>query len=112
MSVQVGFVVGAFASPMLALADCIAARHSIVGSALLAAATTALIPLVADGPDRALGARFLTGLCLAGAYPVGMMMMKTWTAVDRGLGIGNLVGALTAGSASPHLISAVGGVDR
>ncbi|MBI5291352.1 MAG: hypothetical protein HY872_05690 [Chloroflexi bacterium] len=39
--------------------------------------------------------RFLTGLFLAGVYPVGMKIMATWTKEDRGFGIGMLVGALT-----------------
>jgi predicted MFS family arabinose efflux permease len=41
-----------------------------------------------------------------------MKIMATWTKKDRGLGIGLLVGALTVGSASPHLINAFGGVTR
>ena len=51
--------------------------------------------------------RFLTGCCLAGVYPPGMKLMATWTTKDRGLGIGLLVGALTIGSASPHLFNAL-----
>ena len=40
---------------------------------------------------------------------MGMKIMATWTREDRGLGIGLLVGALTLGSAAPHLINAFGG---
>jgi predicted MFS family arabinose efflux permease len=40
-----------------------------------------------------------------------MKIMATWTQKDRGLGIGLLVGALTIGSAAPHLLNAFGGVD-
>jgi MFS family permease len=58
----------------------------------------------------ALPLRFLTGLFLAGVYPVGMKIMATWTKADRGLGIGLLVGALTLGTAAPHLLNALGGV--
>jgi len=47
---------------------------------------------------------------LAGVYPVGMKIMTTWTRADRGLGIGLLVGALTLGSASPHLLNIFGGI--
>ena len=36
--------------------------------------------------------------------------MATWTKADRGLGIGLLVGALTIGSAAPHLLNVFGGV--
>lgn len=110
MSVQIGFVVGAFASALFNLADLIPSRWLFAVSAALAAAATALIPLVATGLALALALRFCTGLLLAGVYPVGMKIMATWTKEDRGLGIGILVGALTLGSASPHLLNAAGGV--
>jgi MFS family permease len=110
MSVQIGFVVGAFGSAVLNLADRIPARRFFTISALMAALSTALIPLLATEPMLALALRFLTGLFLAGVYPVGMKIVATWTKADRGLGIGLLVGALTLGSAAPHLINAFGGV--
>lgn len=110
MSVQVGFVAGAFGSALLNLADRISARRLFTASALLAALATCLIPLLATGLWLALPLRFLTGLFLAGVYPVGMKIIATWTKEDRGLGIGLLVGAVTLGSASPHLLNAFGGV--
>lgn len=110
MSVQIGFVVGAFGSALLNLADRIAARWFFTASALLAALATALIPALATGLGLAITLRFLTGVFLAGVYPVGMKIMATWTKEDRGLGIGLLVGALTVGSAAPHLLNAFGGV--
>jgi MFS family permease len=110
MSVQIGFVAGAFGSALLNLADRISARVLFAVSALLAAIATVLIPLVATGLTPALTLRFLTGLFLAGVYPVGMKIMATWTKSDRGLGIGLLVGAVVLGSASPHLLNAFGGV--
>ena len=110
MSVQIGFVVGALTSAIFSLADRIPARIFFTASALLAALATALIPLLNGGLALALPLRFLTGVFLAGVYPVGMKIMATWTQRDRGLGIGLLVGALTVGSATPHLINAFGGV--
>jgi len=92
------------------VADRIPARRLFTTSALLAALATALIPTLATGLGFALWLRFLTGFFLAGVYPVGMKIMATWTKEDRGLGIGLLVGALTLGSAAPHLINAFGGV--
>jgi MFS family permease len=47
----------------------------------------------------------LTGVMLAGVYPTGMKLMATWFKQGRGLAIGVLVGALTVGSASPHLLA-------
>jgi MFS family permease len=41
---------------------------------------------------------------MAGAYPPAMKIMATWFREGRGLAIGILVGALTVGSATPHLI--------
>jgi MFS family permease len=110
MSVQIGFVVGALGSAMLNLADRLPARWFFTGSALLAGLASILIPLLANGLGVALLLRFLTGVLLAGVYPVGMKIMATWTQKDRGLGIGLLVGALTIGSAAPHLLNVFGGV--
>ncbi|MDH3253153.1 MAG: MFS transporter, partial [Ignavibacteria bacterium] len=110
MSVQIGFVVGSFLSALLNLADLIPSRKLLTYSCLLASLSTALIPLSASGLGIALPLRFLTGFFLAGVYPVGMKIVATWTQEDRGLGIGFLVGALTVGSAGPHLLNAIGGV--
>ncbi|MDX1413667.1 MAG: MFS transporter [Candidatus Promineifilaceae bacterium] len=112
MTVQIGFVVGALGSAILNLADRIPARRFFASSALLAGLATALIPLFVHSLGPALILRFLTGVFLAGVYPVGMKIMSTWTRKDRGLAIGLLVGALTVGSASPHLINALGGVQN
>ncbi|HIP73995.1 MAG TPA: MFS transporter, partial [Anaerolineae bacterium] len=110
MSVQIGFVIGAVGSSILNLADRLPTRWFFAASAILAGIATILIPLLADGLTAALVLRLLTGILLAGVYPVGMKLMATWTKKDRGLGIGLLVGALTIGSAMPHLINAFGGV--
>ncbi len=110
MSVQIGFVVGAFGSALLNLADRIPSRRMFSASALLAGLATAMIPLLAQSLGPALLLRFLTGAFLAGVYPVGMKIMATWTKTDRGLAIGLLVGALTLGSAFPHLLHSFGSV--
>jgi MFS family permease len=111
MSVQIGFVVGAFASALFNLSDLIPARKLFTVSALSAALSTAMIAWFASSLMPALVFRFLTGFFLAGVYPVGMKIMATWTQKDRGLGIGLLVGALTIGSAAPHLLNAFGSVN-
>jgi MFS family permease len=109
MSVQLGFVAGSLGSVVLNLADRLPSRLLFSSSALLAGAVTFLIPASGSGPSAAIALRFLTGLFLAGVYPVGMKIMATWTRNDRGWGIGLLVGALTIGSAAPHLLRAFGG---
>ena len=112
MSVQAGFVVGSVISALLNLADRIPSRWFFTGTALLAALSTGLIPLVANSLAAALILRFLTGFFLTGVYPVGMKIMATWTKADRGLGIGILVGALTLGTAFPHLLNMLTGMDN
>jgi MFS family permease len=107
MSVQAGFVVGALFSALINLADRIPPQHLVAAATLAGAACNAAIALFASTPEVALALRFLTGFCLAGVYPPGMKLMATWCKTDRGLGIGVLVGALTIGSASPHLINAL-----
>jgi len=110
MSVQIGFVVGALGSSLLNLADRLPARWMMSISSVLAALATASIAAFASSLGSALVLRFLTGVVLAGVYPVAMKTMATWTKADRGLGIGLLVGALTLGSGAPHLINASGGI--
>ena len=104
MPVQVGFVVGALASAWLNLADRIPAHRLIAAGAGIGALANAAI-VFAHGPGWVVPLRFLTGACLAAVYPPGMKLIASWTSRDRGLGIGLLVGALTIGSASPHLIN-------
>ena len=110
MAVQIGFVVGALGSAIFNLADRIPAKWFFVTSSILCGLATIAIPLFSTGYTLAIILRFLTGIFLAGVYPVGMKLMTTWTKQDRGLGIGMLVGALVIGSASPHLLKALGGV--
>ncbi len=112
MAVQLGFVAGAFGSAVLNLADRLPAPPLFAGAAFLAGGLTALIPALAHSLGAAVGLRFLAGVCLAGVYPVGMKIMATWTRETRGFGIGLLVGALTLGSAAPHLVAGLGGVRR
>ena len=104
-SVQLGFVLGALVSAVLNLPDRIPAHRLIAGSALLAAAATASVATFADGLGTAVPLRFLTGIALAGVYPLGLKLMASWFDRGRGFALGVLVGALTLGSALPQLIS-------
>ncbi|MDZ7771175.1 MAG: MFS transporter [Balneolaceae bacterium] len=105
MSVQAGFVAGALLSALLNLADRLDARRLFLYASLLGAAFNGAITLTGD-PQLMIALRFLTGACLAGVYPPGMKIVTTFCKKDRGFGIGVLVGALTLGSALPHLLNA------
>ena len=103
VSVQLGFVVGALVSAMLTLADLWSARRLAAASAFLAGLTTLGVAVSSSAPVG-IGFRFLTGAALAGAYPPGMKIAAGWFREARGWAIGILVGALTLGSATPHLV--------
>ena len=110
-SVQIGFVMGAIGSSVLNLADRVAPQKLLAASALGAAGCTAAVAMFATGLGAAVPMRFLTGVFLAGVYPVGMKLMVSWSgSLDRGRTFGILIGALTLGSALPHLISGFGPV--
>lgn len=104
-AVQAGFVAGALALAALGLADRFDPRRVFAGAALIAAAVNAaMVMLAADHPGQ-IGLRALTGAALAGVCPVGMKIAVGWTTARRGVLVGLLVGALTLGSAAPHLIA-------
>lgn len=107
MSVQIGFVVGALLSAITNLADRVSGRWLVASAALLGAMFNLAIPVFDVGPDTALVLRFLTGVALAGVYPPGMKLVASWVTEWRGLAIGILVGALTLGTAMPHLINSL-----
>ena len=109
-AVQLGFVAGALLSSFFTLSDVIRPRYLFAGSAVAGAVCTALIAGVVTSALPAIGLRFCTGVALAGVYPPGMKILAGWFEKGRGFAIGLLIGALTVGSALPHLFRGVGGV--
>ena len=110
-SVSVGFVAGTLASAIFGLADRFDGRRFFMIPALAGAAVNAGLLAVDPTTAAAPAMRFVVGATMAGVYPVGMKLMATWSRGDTGLLVGLLVGALTLGSASPHLLDAFGGLD-
>lgn len=109
--VQAGFVAGALISTFIGLADRFDPRRVFAASAIVAGLINALLLVAEPGSALAISLRFVTGALLAGVYPVGMKIAVGWGRDDRGFLVGALVGALTLGSASPHLIALGGGAD-
>jgi len=109
--VQVGFVIGCLVSAFLGLPDRMDPRRLFAASATIAALANAGLLVVDPASIVAPLLRVITGVGMAGVYPVGMKLATTWARDDMGLMVGILVGALTLGSASPHLFNAFGGVD-
>jgi MFS family permease len=104
IAVQGGFVVGTFLSALLNLADVINARRVFAAGCAVGAAANAAV-VVADSSAVIILLRCLTGVALACVYPPGMKIAAGWFAGRRGTALGVVVGALTLGSAFPHLLA-------
>ncbi|MCP4595840.1 MFS transporter [Neptuniibacter sp.] len=106
-SVQFGFIVGALLFSLLALADRISPRILFFICSLGNALFNVLIVLWADSFDTFLVLRFMSGVMLAGVYPVGMKIATGWYPEGLGRALGFLVGALAVGTASAHFFSSL-----
>jgi predicted MFS family arabinose efflux permease len=110
IAVQLGFVTGALISSVVNLADVMSPRFVILAGATGAAAVNALLA-AAHGVGVGIPLRFGTGFFLAGVYPPALKLTSTWFRAGRGTALGIVVGALTLGSAGPHLVNGLGGLD-
>jgi MFS family permease len=109
LAVQLGFVIGALGLAVFNVPDLVPSRYLFCLCALIGAAANGIIPLLDAGDFRlVVGLRFVTGAALAGVYPSGLKVMAGWFQRSRGMALGVLVGALTIGSAAPHLIGGLG----
>jgi MFS family permease len=103
-AVQLGFISGTLLFALSGLADRYSASRIFAVCALLGAASNAAFAHASDGLASALVFRFVTGLALAGIYPVGMKLVVSWAPQRAGRVLGWLVGMLVLGSGVPHLV--------
>src|SRR5207245_4301284 len=108
VAVQVGFALGALALAISGATDVLPSPVMFVAGAWTAAVATAAFALVARDPVSGILLRLATGAALAAVYPPALKIVAGWFRRDRGLAIGVVIGALTVGSALPHLLRAVG----
>jgi len=104
IAVQLGFIIGTLVSALANLPDIYSPRLIMAASAAIGAIANGALALWVDNLEPALVLRAITGICMAGAYPPAMKIMATWFRQGRGMAMGVLIGALTIGSATPHLI--------
>jgi MFS family permease len=107
IAVQAGFIVGTLGAALANLPDVWPSRRVMMAGAIVGALANGWLALFVNGLAGALVLRFVTGVAMAGAYPPAMKIMATWFREGRGLAIGILVGALTIGSATPHLVRGI-----
>jgi len=104
MAVQGGFVAGTLTSAVLNLADAIPPRRLFAVGCVAGAIANAAIPL-AGSATTIIALRAATGIALAFVYPPAMKIAAGWFLERRGTALGIVVGALTIGSAFPHLLA-------
>jgi len=103
-AVQLGFITGTLFFALSGLADRFSASRIFALCAVLGGGANAAFAGAGDGLASALVLRFLTGLTLAGIYPVGMKLVVSWAPERAGRVLGWLVGMLVLGSGLPHLV--------
>jgi MFS family permease len=106
IAVQLGFVFGTLLIAVTNLSDLINARTLFAYAAVLAALANLLV-IPFDSTPALIAARFATGAFLGGVYPPAMKVISGWYTKGRGFALGTMVGALTIGSGSPHLLTSV-----
>lgn len=105
-AVQLGFIGGTLGFALTGLADRFSASRLFAFCTLLGAAANAAFAVYADQLALGLLLRFLTGVSLAGIYPIGMKLVVSWAPQRTGAVLGWLVGMLVLGSGVPHLVRA------
>ncbi|MFG6175843.1 nitrate/nitrite transporter [Halomonas sp. THAF12] len=104
LAVQAGFILGALGLATSGITDRFRASRVFATACLAGALANAGFMLAAQHPALALVLRFLTGVCLAGIYPLGMKLVIGWTPRYTGAALSWLLGMLTLGTALPHLL--------
>lgn len=110
-AVPAGFALGALLFATLGIPDRLDPRYVFSICALTTAILNALLIFVPIGGGFAIGLRFLTGVVMAGTWPVSMKIAVGWSLSKRGLLMGTLVAALVIGQAAPYLMAWVGGAN-
>ncbi len=106
MAVQAGFVAGTLVSALANLPDILNPRRLFAVGCVIAAVANGLVTQAPSG-TAAIVLRLVTGAALACVYPPGLKIAAGWFLHRRGLALGAIVGALTAGKAFPHLLQAL-----
>jgi MFS family permease len=103
MAVQGGFVAGTLVSALFGIADAVNPRRLFLLGCIAGALANASIA-AASSETTIVALRAATGAALAFVYPPGLKIAAGWFRERRGTAMGVVVGALTIGSAFPHLL--------
>ena len=104
--VQLGFVLGALTIAIFNISD-IFSLTKLIGLCCIGAALANVLMIFSNDGGQIVALRFMTGAALAGVYPPCIKLIATWFKTGRGIALGTIIGALTLGSALPHLLRAM-----
>ncbi len=107
-AVQLGFICGTLFFALFTISDRFSPSRVFFVSALLGALFNLGIFLDGNSLFSLMAFRFLTGIFLAGIYPVGMKIAADYFEKGLGKSLGLLVGALVLGTSLPHLLRGYG----
>ena len=106
-AVQFGFIIGTLLNAIFAVPERVLSSRLFLISAVLGALANVSVAFLPLNPFFVLSSRFLTGLFLAGIYPIGMKIASDWYGKDLGRAMGYLVGALVLGKSFPYLLKGI-----
>jgi MFS family permease len=106
-AVQFGFISGTLLISLSGLADRFAASHIFTICAVIGALANGAVAFTYGGLLPALLLRFVTGMAMAGVYPLGMKLVVTWAPERAGNVLGWLVGMLMVGAGLPHFVRGI-----
>lgn len=106
--VQIGFILGTLGLSLTGLADGFPASRVFAVGCLLGSLANFGFAYASGGWVDAMVWRLITGMALAGIYPLGMKLVITWMPDRTGEALGWLVGSVSLGTALPFLLRALG----
>jgi MFS family permease len=107
-AVQLGFIAGTLGFAVFTISDRFSPRIVFFVSCIAGAMFNICLLLIGVNVHSVLLLRFLTGVSLAGIYPVGMKIASGWYRQGLGGALGFLVGALVLGTSFPHFLKSFG----
>ncbi len=103
--IQFGFIIGTLIFAFFSIADRFKASKIFMFCAIFSAISNLGLLYPENNYWSIATLRFITGICLAGIYPIGIKIASDYFENGLGRALGFLVGTLVLGTAIPHFFS-------